>query len=146
MYKIKAISHTTFSSAFPQLLNVNVSTQLQLKLVNTDPIGNKLSLLYITTWPCKDINTVAGARSHVPICPPYKNITHVQYVNTSVVRGITCRCFVRFALLYYKKCHSCILNTSVSVWRLCCRLWHRGLASRQLAVPPATAGSSLWQR
>ena len=33
---------------------------------------------------------------------------------------------VRFALLYYKKCHSCVLNTSLSVWRLCNRLWHRG--------------------
>ena len=44
---------------------------------------------------------------------------------------------VIFALLYYKKCHSCVLNTSLSVWRLCDRLWHRGLVSRQPAVPPA---------
>ena len=44
---------------------------------------------------------------------------------------------VIFALLYYKKCHSCALNTSLSVWRLCDRLWHRWLVSRQPAVPPA---------
>ena len=44
---------------------------------------------------------------------------------------------VIFALLYYKKCHSCVLNTSLSVWRLCDRLWHRGLVSRQPAVSPA---------
>ena len=36
-------------------------------------------------------------------------------------------------------------GAQLSLWRLCCRLWHRGLSLWQPAVPPVDAGSSHWQ-
>ena len=49
--------------------------------------------------------------------------------------------------LYFDWCYSytCTLGTVLSVWRLCHRLWHRGLSLWQPAVPSVDAGSSHWQ-
>ena len=49
--------------------------------------------------------------------------------------------------LYFDWCYSytCTLRAGLSVWRLCCRLWHRGLSLWQPGVPPVDVGSSHWQ-
>ena len=49
--------------------------------------------------------------------------------------------------VYFDWCYSytCTLGTGLSVWRLCCRLWHRGLSLWRPAVPPVYAESSHWQ-
>ena len=80
--------------------------------------------------------------------------------------GPTCSCHICSALLwlmidwlidwlidrsidriYFDWCYSytCTLGTGLSVWRLCCRLWHRGLSLWRPAVPPVDAESSHWQ-
>ena len=49
--------------------------------------------------------------------------------------------------LYFDWCcyYTCTPWMGLSVWRPCCRLWHRGLSLWRPAVPPVDAGPSRWQ-
>ena len=71
--------------------------------------------------------------------------------------GPTCSCHICTALLWLMiDCLIVFISIDATpihvhwglglwVWRLCCRLWHRGLSLWRPVGPPVVAGSSHWQ-